>query len=47
MSARIEIAIKLIEALSKQIAEMADTINDQSRLNNRMESLIDEMDNRL
>ena len=45
--ARIEVAIKLLKALTRQIEEMDKKIQEQGRIIDRLESLIDDMDNRL
>ena len=45
--ARIEVAIKLLKALTKQIEKMDEKIQEQGRIIDRLESLIDELDNRL
>ena len=45
--ARIEVAIKLLKALTKQIEKMDEKIQEQGRIIDRLESLVDELDNRL
>lgn len=45
--ARIEVAIKLLKALTRQIEKMDEKIQEQGRIIDRLESLVDELDNRL
>ena len=45
--ARIEVAIRLLKELTKQIEKMDEKIQEQGRIIDRLESLVDELDNRL
>ncbi len=45
--ARIEVAIRLLKALTKQIEEMDQKIQEQARTIDRIQGLVDELDNRL
>jgi hypothetical protein len=45
--ARIEIAIKLIEQMAEKIKHLQETVEMQTALIERIEGLVDELDNRL